>query len=137
MSSYNKSVLVGCLGKDPEVKSTSGGTSICELSLAVSRQWKDKGGNKQEATDWIPITCFGRTAEIAGEYLAKGRQVLVEGRLQLDSWEDKDTKEKRSKLKVICEHLVMLGSKGGHQSSEPKQDAPTTTVGMNSDDVPF
>jgi single-strand DNA-binding protein len=95
------------------VKYTTGGTAVTEIGLAVSRQWFDKQTNqKKEETTFVDITLWGRTAEIAGEYLAKGRPVLIEGRLQLDTWDDRETGQKRSKLRVVGENMTMLGSRG-------------------------
>ena len=113
MASFNKVILVGNLTRDPQVKYTTGGTAVTELGLAVSRQWFDKQSNsKKEETTFVDVTLWGRTAEIAGEYLAKGRPVLIEGRLQLDTWDDRETGQKRSKLKVVGENMTMLGSRG-------------------------
>lgn len=113
MASFNKVILVGNLTRDPQVKYTTGGTAVTEIGLAVSRQWFDKQANqKKEETTFVDITLWGRTAEIAGEYLAKGRPVLIEGRLQLDSWDDRETGQKRSKLRVVGENMTMLGSRG-------------------------
>lgn len=113
MASFNKVILVGNLTRDPQVKYTTGGTAVTEIGLAVSRQWFDKQSNqKKEETTFVDITLWGRTAEIAGEYLAKGRPVLIEGRLQLDTWDDRETGQKRSKLRVVGENMTMLGSRG-------------------------
>ena len=112
MASFNKVILVGNLTRDPQVKYTTGGTAVTEIGLAVSRQWTDKQTNtRKEETTFVDITLWGRTAEIAGEYLAKGRPVLIEGRLQLDTWDDRESGQKRSKLKVIGENMTMLGSR--------------------------
>lgn len=113
MASFNKVILVGNLTRDPQVKYTAGGTAVTELGLAVSRQWFDKQSNsRKEETTFVDVTLWGRTAEVAGEYLAKGRPVLIEGRLQLDSWDDRETGQKRSKLRVVGESMQMLGSRG-------------------------
>ena len=113
MASFNKVILIGNLTRDPQVKYTAGGTAVTELTLAVNRQWFDKQSNtKKEDVTFVDVTLWGRTAEVAGEYLAKGRPVLIEGRLQTDSWEDRETKQKRSKLKVVGENMTMLGSRG-------------------------
>lgn len=113
MASFNKVILVGNLTRDPEVKYTTGGTAIAEIGLAVNRTWFDQKSNeRKEEVTFVDITLFGRQAEVAGEYLAKGRSVLIEGRLQLDSWNDKDTGAKRSKLRVIGEQMTMLGGRG-------------------------
>ena len=113
MASFNKVILVGNLTRDPQVKYTTGGTAVTEIGLAVNRQWFDKQSNtKKDETTFVDVTLWGRTAEIAGEYLAKGRPVLIEGRLQLDTWDDKETGQKRSKLRVVGENMTMLGSRG-------------------------
>lgn len=114
MASFNKVILVGNLTRDPQVRYTPSGTAVTELGLAVNRQWFDKQTNsRKEDTTFVDVTVWGRTAEVAGEYLSKGRQVLIEGRLQLDQWQDKDTGQNRSKLKVVCENMTMLGGGGG------------------------
>lgn len=113
MASFNRVILVGNLTRDPEVKYTTGGTAVAEIGMAVSRQWFDQKSNeKKEETTFVDVTLWGRQAEVAGEYLAKGRPVLIEGRLQLDTWEDKQSGQKRSKLRVVGEQMQMLGSRG-------------------------
>jgi single-strand DNA-binding protein len=112
MASFNKVILVGNLTRDPEVRYTAGGTAVCDISLAVNAQWTDKRTNeRKEEVSFIDVTLWGRTAEIAGEYLAKGRPVLVEGRLQQDRWDDKETGQKRSKLKVVADGMQLLGGR--------------------------
>lgn len=135
MASFNKVILVGNLTRDPEVRYTSGGTAVTEVGLAVSRNWTDRNSNeRKEETTFVDVTLWGRTAEIAGEYLSKGRPCLIEGRLQLDQWDDKETGQKRSKLKVVGESLQLLGSRsdgggtggggGGYsQSAQPQSQA--------------
>lgn len=113
MASYNKVILVGNLTRDPEVKYTTGGTAVTEIGLAVNRSWFDKQSNeRKEETTFVDVTLWGRQAEVAGEYLSKGRPVLIEGRLQLDTWDDRETGKKRSKLRVVGEAMQMLGSRG-------------------------
>lgn len=112
MASFNKVIVLGNLTREPEVKHLQSGTAVAELGLAVNRTWKDKNGQKQDEVTFIDVTLWGRTAEIAGEYLSKGRPVLIEGRLQLSQWQDKETGKNRHKLKVIGEHMTMLGSRG-------------------------
>ena len=128
MASFNKVVLVGNLTRDPEVRYTTGGTAVTEVSLAVNRQWTDRSSNeRKEETTFVEVTLWGRTAEIAGEYLSKSRPCLIEGRLQLDQWEDKATGKKRSKLKVVGDTLQLLGSRGeGSASKTPNE--PKTEV---------
>lgn len=123
MASFNKVVLVGNLTRDPEVRYTSGGTAVTDIGLAINRAWTDRGSNeKKEEVTFIDVTLWGRTAEIAGEFLAKGRPCLVEGRLQLDQWQDKETGQKRSKLKVVGESLQLLGSRS--EGAVPPRSAP-------------
>lgn len=125
MASFNKVVLVGNMTRDAEVRYTPGGTAVAEIGLAVNRQWFDKASNsRREEVTFVDVTLWGRMAEVAAEYTGKGSQVLIEGRLQTDSWEDRQTGQKRSKLKVVAEMFTMLGSKGGGQRSEPKQEQP-------------
>ena len=113
MASFNKVILVGNVTRDPEVRYTAGGTAVTDLGLAVNRQWTDKATNeRKESTTFIDVTLWGRQAEVAGEYLAKGRPVLIEGRLELDQWDDRETGKKRSKLKVVGEYMQLLGSRG-------------------------
>lgn len=109
----NKVILVGNLGADPETRYTASGAAITSIRIATSESWKDKQtGEQQERTEWHSITFFGRLAEIAGEYLRKGSQVYVEGRLQTDKWQDKDGND-RFTTKVIANEMQMLGGRGG------------------------
>lgn len=114
MASFNKVILLGNLTRDPQVRYTPGGTAVAEIGLAVNRYWFDKQTNtRKEETTFVDVTLWGREAEVGGEYLAKGRPVLIEGRLQLDTWDDKTTGQKRSKLRVVCEHMQLMGSREG------------------------
>ncbi len=113
MPNLNKVMLMGNLTRDPEIKYTPKGTAIAQLGLAVNRTWSNDAGEKQEETTFVDVELFGRVAEIAGEYLKKGRPVFVEGRLKLDSWDDKTTGAKRSKMKVVGENIQLLGSREG------------------------
>ncbi len=122
MASYNKVILIGNLTRDPEVRYTPGGTAVSDIGLAVNRSWFDKQSNsRREETSFFYVTLWGRQAEIAGEYLSKGRSVLIEGRLQMDQWEDRESGEKRSRLKIVGENMQMLGSRGEGQSSGPRR----------------
>ncbi len=113
MASYNRVILVGNLTRDPEVRYIPSGTAVTDIGLAVNRTWFDKQSNsRKEDVTFVDVTLWGRTAEIAGEYLSKGRPVLIEGRLHMDTWQDKETGQNRSKLKVIGEQMTMLGSRG-------------------------
>src|SRR5689334_10177092 len=113
MASYNKVLLLGNLTRDPEVRYTPKGSAVADLGIAVNRQYTLDTGEKREEVTFVDVTFWGRTAEIAGEYLKKGRSVFIEGRLQLDTWDDKQSGQKRSKLKVIGEMMQMLGSRPG------------------------
>lgn len=129
MASFNKVILVGNLTRDPEVRYTPGGSAVADVGLAVNRTWYDKNANeKREDVTFVTVTLWGRTAEIAGEYLSKGRPVLIEGRLQMDTWQDKETGQNRSKLKVVGENMTMLGSgsgaPGGGGAGRPPQGGP-------------
>jgi single-strand DNA-binding protein len=163
MASFNKVILVGNLTRDPQVRYTPSGTAVTDLGLAISRNWFDKQSNsRKEETTFVDVTVWGRTAEVAGEYLSKGRPVLIEGRLQLDQWDDRETGQKRSKLKVVGETMTMLGSGGGagggsrsggqassgaHGAASTDSGPPPETVGEDpaqsfydegpADDVPF
>jgi single-strand DNA-binding protein len=116
--SVNKVILIGNLGKDPEVKYTPQGTAVAKFSLATAERYKDKNGEWQERTEWHNITAWARTAEIAGEYLKKGSKVYIEGRLQTDSWDDKQTGQKKYMTNIVVSDLVLLsGGGGGGQGS--------------------
>jgi single-strand DNA-binding protein len=113
MASFNKVMLMGNLTRDPELKYTPKGTAIADIGLAVNRTYTADNGEKREEVTFIDVTLWGRVAEIVGEYCKKGRPLFVEGRLQLDSWDDKQTGQKRSKLKVVGENIQLLGSREG------------------------
>ncbi len=113
MASVNKVILIGNLGRDPEMRSFPDGGSICNVTIATSRQWKDKtSGDKQEETEWHRVVFRDRLAEIAGEYLKKGRQIYVEGRLKTRKWTDKDGVEKYT-TEIVAEEMKMLGTREG------------------------
>ncbi len=113
MANLNKVLLMGNLTRDPEVRYTPKGTAVTELGIAVNRIYSGENGEKREEVTFVDVTVWGRTAENAGEYLKKGRPVFIEGRLQLDSWEDKQSGQKRNKLKVVADNVQFLGSRGG------------------------
>ena len=109
MASVNKVILLGNLGRDPETRYTTGGDAVTNLNIATSEQWKDKAGEKQERTEWHRVVLFGRQAEIAGEYLKKGRSVYIEGRLQTRKYTDKDGVEKYS-TEIVADRMQLIGS---------------------------
>jgi single-strand DNA-binding protein len=143
----NKVILVGNLGRDPEVRSTTSGQPVATFTLATSRRWKDKNGQRQEQTEWHTVVCWGRQAEVAGQYLTKGKQVYVEGRLQTRSWDDRNTGEKKYRTEVICENFQMLGSRPGDfeaaaapgpaAAAGPTYDEGGYGGGPEDDDIPF
>jgi single-strand DNA-binding protein len=112
MASVNKVILIGNLGRDPETRYTTGGDAITNLNIATSETWKDKSGEKQEKTEWHRVVLFGRQAEVAGEYLKKGRSVYIEGRLQTRKYTDKDGVEKYS-TEIVGDRMQLLGSREG------------------------
>lgn len=113
MSSYNRVTLIGNLTRNPELRKTKSGNSVTELGLALNRVWQNESGQKQEEVTFVDITLWGRNAENAAQYLQKGRSVLVEGRLQLETWQDKQSGQDRSKLRVVADHIQFLG--GGQE----------------------
>jgi single-strand DNA-binding protein len=125
MASVNKVILVGNLGRDPEVRYLPSGDAVANVTLATTETWKDKSGEKQEQTEWHRVAMFGKTAEIAGEYLKKGSQVYIEGRLQTRKWTDKEGQE-RYTTEIRCDRMQMLGSRSGgsERMAPPDEDAP-------------
>ena len=118
MASFNKVILVGNLTRDPELRYTPKGTAVARLGLAVNRQWKTDSGESREEVTFIDIDAFGRQAEVIGQYCKKGKPLMIEGRLKYDTWEDKQTNQKRSKLTVVLESFQFLGDGGGGRSGE-------------------
>ncbi len=109
----NKVMLLGNLGRDPEVRQTPSGQTVASFSIATNRKWKDRDGNRQEQTEWHNIVVWGRQAEVAGQYLTKGKQIFLEGRLQTRSWDDRQSGEKRYRTEIVCEYFKMLGGRDG------------------------
>src|SRR5215213_3772699 len=120
MASVNKVILIGNLGADPETRYLPSGDAVTNIRIATSENWKDKSGEKQEHTEWHRIAFFGRLAEIAGEYLKKGSQVYVEGRIRTRKWQDKEGQDRYS-TEIVADSLQMLGSRGG--AGEPRGEA--------------
>jgi len=129
MASVNKVILIGNLGRDPETRYTTGGDAVTNLNIATSEQWKDKSGEKQERTEWHRVVLFGRQAEIAGEYLKRGRSVYIEGRLQTRKYTDKDGVEKYS-TEIVGDRMQLLGGReGGGASGGEVEFAGATSEG--------
>ena len=122
MASVNKVILIGILGRDPETRYMPDGGAITNISIATTEQWKDKNGEKQEKTEWHRVAFFGKLAEIAGEYLKKGSQVYVEGRLQTRKWQDKDGQDKYT-TEIVANAMQMLGSRQGMGGGERDANA--------------
>ncbi|MDX1632943.1 MAG: single-stranded DNA-binding protein [Thermoanaerobaculia bacterium] len=138
----NKAILIGNLGRDPEIRSLPSGQAVANFSIATNRKWKDRDGNLQEQTEWHNIVCFGRQAEIAGQYLRKGKQIYVEGRLQTRSWEDRETGKKMYRTEIVVQNFQMLGRRGGPQDDYgPPGDYGGDDFGGGDtgedDDIPF
>ena len=149
MASFNKVILMGNLTRDPEMRVTPNGHSICKLGLAVSRTFSTRDGERREETAFVDIDAFGKQAEVIAKYMSKGRPIMVEGRLKLDQWESNEG-QKRSKLGVVLENFQFLGSRDdnqeGYESSSPPERGQSNTTGtipadQNEDaldqDVPF
>jgi single-strand DNA-binding protein len=152
MASFNKVILMGNLTRDPELRYTPKGTAIAKVGLAVNRVWTNEAGEKKEEVTFVDVDVFGRTAENVGQYMRKGRPILVEGRLKLDQWDDKQTGQKKSKLGVVAETVQFLGSapttgEGGAPAA-PRAARPAAAAAPaaepvegdgppESDDVPF
>jgi len=156
---YNKVLLMGNLTRDPEVRYTPKGTAIANLGLAVNRSYTAENGEHKEEVTFVDIEVWGRQAETAGQYLSKGRPVFVEGRLKLDSWEDKESGQKRNRLKVVAERVQFLGAprgsaefkdqapadeaparatgRGGRGAAAPEPVEPEPTAANEDDNIPF
>ncbi len=117
MASYNKVILMGNLTRDPETRQTPGGMVICKLGLAVSRKYSTQQGEQREETTFVDVDCFGKQAETISKFMSKGRPILIEGRLKLESWETKEG-EKRNKMVVVCESFQFVGSRGDSADGE-------------------
>jgi single-strand DNA-binding protein len=150
MASFNKVILVGNLTRDPELKYTPKGMAIAKLGLAVNRVWRNEAGESKEEATFVDIDAFGKQAETISQYLKKGSPLLVEGRLRLDQWDDKQTGQKRSRLGVVLEGFQFLGGgKSGEAGGEPARRAPAPAAAPatdapgpdgpppEEDDVPF
>lgn len=136
MASVNKVIVLGNLGKDPEVRHLPNGDAVCNFSLATTESWKDKDGNKQDKTEWHNVVIFRKLAEIAGKYLKKGRPVYIEGRLQTRKWQDKEGKD-RYTTEIVADQMQMLGSRDEAKEVTKTSEAPKTNFDDMADDIPF
>jgi single-strand DNA-binding protein len=150
MANFNKVILAGNLTRDPELRYTPKGTAIAKIGMALNRTWKNEAGETKEEVTFVDVDAFGRQAEVIGQYLKKGRPLLVEGRLKLDTWEDKNTHQKVSKLRVVLESFSFLDSRGDGGGGESRKPAGPTIPAASAaapeeapaeppseDDVPF
>ena len=144
MASVNRVILLGNLGKDPESRYLPNGDAVCNFSIATTEKFKDKSGTQQEHTEWHRISCFGKTAEVAGQYLKKGSPVFIEGRIKTRKWQDKEGQD-RYTTEITCDRLQLLGGKPDGQSTDTKPDKPAPNYnppnpsGFDAmdDDIPF
>jgi single-strand DNA-binding protein len=148
MASFNRVILLGNLTRDPELRYTPKGTAVARLGVAVNRQWKSDTGEQKEEVTFVDVDAFGRSAEVIGQYFKKGRPILIEGRLKYESWDDKQTNQKRSKLMVVLESFQFVDStrpEGGGGAPATKRPAAATESAAPAeaeapavdDDVPF
>ena len=141
MAGLNKAILIGNLGRDPEVRYTPGGLAVANFSIATSESWSNKNGEKETRTEWHRIVAFGKLGEICGEYLSKGKQVYIEGRIQTREWDDKEG-VKRYTTEIVAAQMLMLGAKDGQGSgsyadSQSSGDKETPNSIPADDDIPF
>jgi single-strand DNA-binding protein len=142
MASVNKAILVGNLGRDPEVRYSASGDAMCNLSIATTDNWKDKAtGERKEVTEWHRVSFFGKTAEVCGQYLKKGSQIYVEGSIRTRKWTDKDGQEKYT-TEIRGDHMQMLSGKPEGESKQQEQPTQRNSQGAQrvsdlSDDIPF
>jgi len=132
--SINKVILIGNLGGDPEVRYASSGVAVCNFTMATTRTYKDKQGERKDETEWHRVVAFGRTAEVCGEYLKKGRQVYIEGRLQTRKWQDKDGND-RWTTEVVTESMQMLGNRGNDGGGGAQRGS--SSQGSSGNDDPY
>ncbi|HEX5482036.1 MAG TPA: single-stranded DNA-binding protein [Terriglobia bacterium] len=132
--SVNRVILIGNLGKDPELKHASSGTSVCRFSLATNERFKNKAGEPEQRTEWHSIVCFGRLAEVCGEYLAKGRLCYIEGTIRNRKWTDQDEKERKS-FDIVATQMRMLSSSNGGEAKSKTESAKPTPQGRPSQNV--
>src|SRR6185503_11059775 len=138
MANFNKVILAGNLTRDPELRYTPKGMAIAKIGLAINRSWKSESGEMKEEVTFVDVDAFGRTAENIGQYFKKGRPILIEGRLKLDQWDDKQTGQKRSRLGVVLENFQFMdsnrGAEGGGEAAPRSRPAPPAKAGTPAPD---
>ena len=151
MAGVNKAIIVGNLGRDPEMRATQSGTQVANFTVATSRAYSDASGQRQEETEWHRVVAFGRLAEICGQYLHKGKQVYIEGRIQTRSWEDKESGQERYSTEIVANEMQMLGrageggggggggdfAGGKKEMAQPAGGPAPASAGSEDDDLPF
>ena len=139
MASINKVILIGNLGADPEMRNTAGGDAVASISIATSSSWNDKqSGEKREKTEWHRVVFFRRLAEVVGEYMKKGSSIYVEGQLQTNSYEDKNTGERKFSTQIVAREMQMLGSRNNVDGQqEPSQEIQSQEPPTFDDEIPF
>lgn len=140
MASVNKVILIGNLGRDPEVRSTPSGQTVASFSIATSESFNDRSGARQERTDWHNIVVWGKLAELCGQYLKKGRQVYIEGRISNQQYEAKDGSGKRYRTEIVAQKVTFLGARGGgggEMFDEPREMAGAGMPAAEEEDIPF
>jgi single-strand DNA-binding protein len=136
MAAVNKVILIGNLGADPELRYTAGGTAVCKFNIATTESYSDKQGSRQERTDWHRVVAWGKLAEICGQYLSKGRQVYIEGRVHNNNWEKDGVKH--YSYEIWADNMQMLGAGAGRgPEREPEPPFPPPEGGIPEDDIPF
>lgn len=136
-SSLNKVLLIGNLGKDPEMRYTPDGLVVLNFSMATTESYKDKSGQKSENTTWHNVVCFGKMAQSIAQYLSKGKQVFVEGRISTSMYEDKKTGEKRYRTDIVANNIVLLGGKKSEESPQESGYQPDSDDSDGGEDIPF
>jgi single-strand DNA-binding protein len=138
MASINKVILLGNLGADPEIRYTAGGDAVATISVATSSSWNDKqSGEKREKTEWHRVVFFRRLAEVVGEYLKKGSSIYVEGQLQTNSYEDKNTGEKKFSTQIVAREMQMLGSRNSMDGQQDSPEMQSQEPPVFDDEIPF
>lgn len=136
MPNFNKVILCGNITRDIELKYTTKGTAVAKIGLAINREWKDESGQKKEECTFVDVDAFGRQAEVISQYLKKGRPILIEGRLKLDQWDDKQSGQKRSRLGVVLESFQFLDSNGQREDRQQTERPAPKTAGVPTMDLP-
>ena len=142
--SVNKVILIGRLGKDPEIRSTPSGSTVAKFSMATDESYTDRAGERQDRTEWHNIVAWDKLAEICGQYLRKGKLIYIEGRLRTDSWDDKETGQKKSRTEIVARDMKMLDRRGDDEQgayatagAARGQSATATQIAEDDDEVPF